>query len=109
VDGSSDHKHERDNQKDDLLGGHGEFGHPDSEGGADSVATAAASVAVKIPVKMPPKMMLAMTTTWASPPLKEPTMLEANRKIRPVIPPAFMIFPASRKKGMARSVKLVTP
>jgi hypothetical protein len=56
---------------------------------------------------IPEKMTLAMTHTCPSPPGIWPTTALANRKIRFVIPPVFMRFPARIKKGIASSVKLV--
>jgi hypothetical protein len=50
---------------------------------------------------------LAMTHTCPRPPGTCPTTALANRKIRLVIPPVFMRFPARMKKGIASSVKLV--
>jgi hypothetical protein len=56
---------------------------------------------------IPEKMTLAMTHTWPSPPGTWPITALANRNIRLVMPPVFIRFPASMKKGIASSVKLV--
>jgi hypothetical protein len=48
-----------------------------------------------------------MTHTCPSPPGTCPTTALANRKMRLVMPPVFMRFPARMKKGIASSVKLV--
>ena len=47
---------------------------------------------------MPDMMTAATMTTWASPPQVCPTSVEANLKIRQVMPPVFIRLPAMMKK-----------
>src|SRR5438034_5315234 len=51
--------------------------------------------------EIPAKIMLTTTLTCARPPRKWPTMVRVNAISRSVIPDAFMMFAASRKKGTA--------
>ena len=50
---------------------------------------------------IPAKMALATILTWASPPGIKPITARAKRKMRVVIPPAFITDPAKMKRGMA--------
>ena len=54
-------------------------------------------------------MIEAMTLTWASPPRIHPTRASANRKMRLVRPPAFMISAARMKNGTASSSNFAMP
>ena len=56
---------------------------------------------------MPEKNSDASTFTWPSPPRTWPTQAFANRKMRSVMPPVFMRFPARMKNGIASSVNPV--
>ena len=56
-----------------------------------------------------PKNMQETTMTIAMPPRMCPTMLEAKRIMRGVMSPSAIRAPASRKSGMASSVKESAP
>ena len=56
---------------------------------------------------IPAKTMLARTFACPRPPGIQPISVLQKRKILVVMDPVFMSLPASRKKGIARSVKLL--
>ena len=59
--------------------------------------------------EMAPNSIHETTKTMASPPGMRPTRMEASRMILGVMSPRAISVPASRKSGMARSVKESTP
>jgi len=58
---------------------------------------------------IPEKIMLTTTLTCPRPPGSGPTASSAKSKMSDVIPMAFIIRPANRKNGMARSVNEFIP
>ncbi len=60
-----------------------------------------AAVSASADPVIPANNMLATMLAWARPPLNRPTRAFANRTSRMVMPPRFMISPASTKNGTA--------
>jgi hypothetical protein len=70
---------------------------------------ASAAVSAAAEPEMLAMMTAATMATMPRPPRMWPTQAMANSTMRRDRPPAFMISPASRKKGMAKSVKVSAP